>query len=118
MREKQRITIPGAIKLIEEQTNGVIKREDWFTVPYVGGINKFIEALTGEYKYDLSVHFACGAGCYLFLDSDNKIIPLTEFVDAPGLFEHLQQRRQGDGGEEQAPRKAIAIRRCSASASS
>ena len=89
MREKQRITIPGAIKLIEQQTNGVIKKEHWFTVPYVGSINRFIEALTGGYKYDLSVHFACGAGCYLFIDSDNKIIPLTEFVDARGLFEHI-----------------------------
>jgi 7,8-dihydro-6-hydroxymethylpterin dimethyltransferase len=63
LREKQRISIPGAIKLIEEQTNGVIRKEHWFSVPYVGGINKFIEALTGEFKYDLSIHFACGAGC-------------------------------------------------------
>ena len=35
-RETQRITIPGAIKLIEEQTNGVIRKEHWFSVPCVG----------------------------------------------------------------------------------
>lgn len=91
LREKQRITIPGAIKLIEEQTGGVIAKEDWFSVPYVGGINRFVEALSGEYKYDLSVHFACGTGCYVFLDKDKKVIPLTRFVDAPGLLEHLQE---------------------------
>src|SRR5271167_4613383 len=84
LREKQRISIPGAIKLIEEQTNGVIRKEHWFSVPYVGGINKFIEALTGEFKYDLSIHFACGAGTYLFMDPDGKIIPITEFLDAAG----------------------------------
>ena len=110
MREKQRITIPGAIKLIEQQTNGVIRKEHWFTVPYVGSINRFIEALTGEYKYDLSVHFACGAGCYLFVDSDNKIIPLTEFVDAPGLFEYLNNATKEMEGKSKLARKAIAVK--------
>ncbi|HUY70517.1 MAG TPA: radical SAM protein [Candidatus Baltobacteraceae bacterium] len=110
LREKQRISIPGAIKLIEKQTNGVIKKDHWFSVPYVGGINKFIEALTGEYKYDLSIHFACGAGCYLFLDSDNKLIPITEFVDAPGLLDHLQKAVNDMEGKGKLQRKAIAVK--------
>ena len=91
LREKQRITIPGAIKLIEQQTNGVVAKEDWFSVPYIGGLSKFIEALTGSYSYDLSIHFACGAGTYLFLDKDNKVIPVTRFLDARGFMEYLQQ---------------------------
>lgn len=109
-RERQRITIPGAIKLIEEQTNGTIAKEDWFSVPYVGGINSFLEALTGEYKYDLSTHFACGAGNYLFLDSDNKVIPLTSFVDAEGLFENLQGAVNEMHGKSQVERKLIAMK--------
>ncbi len=108
LREKQRITIPGAIKLIEEQTNGAIKKEDWFSVPYIGGINKFIEALTGEYKYDMSIHFACGAGTYIFLDSDNKIIPITRFIDAAGLVEHLQRAIDSMSGKNRLERKLIA----------
>lgn len=110
LREKQRITIPGAIKLIEAQTGGVIAKEDWFSVPYVGGINKFIEALSGEYKYDLSVHFACGAGNYVFLDKDNKIIPLTRFVDASGLLEHLQDTVDEMQGKSKLERRIIAMR--------
>ena len=110
MREKQRITIPGAIKLIEEQTNGVITKDDWFSVPYVGGINKFIEALTGEYKYDLSIHFACGAGSYIFQDSDGRIIPLTRFLDAPGLLEHLQNAVNEMGGKSKLQRRLIALK--------
>jgi uncharacterized radical SAM superfamily Fe-S cluster-containing enzyme len=109
-REKQRITVPGAIKLIEEQTNGRIRKEHWFSVPYVGGINKFIEALTGEFKYDLSIHFACGAGCYIFLDSDNKIIPITEFVDAQGLIEHLQKAVNDMDGRSKLVKRMIAAR--------
>ncbi len=109
-REKQRITIPGAIKLIEQQTNGVITKDDWFSVPYVGGINKFIEALTGEYKYDLSIHFACGAGSYIFTDKDNKIIPLTRFVDAAGLLEHLQESVNEMSGKSKMQRRLIALK--------
>jgi uncharacterized radical SAM superfamily Fe-S cluster-containing enzyme len=110
LREKQRITIPGAIKLIEKQTNGVITKEDWFSVPYVGGINRFIEALTGEYKYDLSIHFACGAGTYLFLDKDNRILPITRFLDAAGLMEHLQNTVNEMQGKSKLERRLMAIK--------
>ena len=110
LREKQRISIPGAIKLIEQQTNGVVAKEDWFSVPYIGGINKFIEALTGEYKYDMSIHFACGAGTYVFLDNDNKIIPITRFVDAAGLIEHLQRSVDEMEGKSGLERKTIAVK--------
>ena len=110
LREKQRISVPGAIKLIEEQTNGVIRKEHWFSVPYVGGINKFIEALTGEFKYDLSIHFACGAGCYLFVDPDGKIVPITEFVDAAGMLEHLQKAVNEMEGKSKLARRAIAVK--------
>ena len=110
MREKQRISIPGAIKLIEEQTGGVITKEDWFSVPYVGGINKFIEALSGGYKYDLSIHFACGAGSYIFQDQDGKIIPITRFVDVPGLLEHLQASVNEMEGKSALQRKFVALK--------
>ncbi len=109
LREKQRISIPGAIKLIEEQTNGVIPREAWFSVPYVGGINKFMEALSGEFKYDLSIHFACGQGTYLFVDKNNKIIPVSSFVDVPGILEHLQNTVNEMEGKSKLERKFMAL---------
>ncbi|MCL4365092.1 radical SAM protein [Candidatus Marsarchaeota archaeon] len=110
LREKQRISIPGAIKLIEQQTGGVITKEDWFSVPYVGGINRFIEALSGEYKYDLSIHFACGAGSYIFLDPDGKIVPLTRFLDAAGLMEHLQNTINEMEGKPKLQRRIMALK--------
>ncbi|MDE1834766.1 MAG: radical SAM protein, partial [Candidatus Micrarchaeota archaeon] len=110
LREKQRISIPGAIKLIEEQTDGVVAKEDWFSVPYVGGINRFIEALTGQYKYDMSIHFACGAGTYIFQDPDGKIVPITRFVDCAGMVEHLQRAINEMEGKSRLHRRIIAIR--------
>ncbi|MEM3841310.1 MAG: radical SAM protein [Candidatus Micrarchaeaceae archaeon] len=110
LREKQRISIPGAIKLIEEQTNGAIKKEDWAAVPYIGGISKFVEALSGEYKYDLSIHFACGAGTYLFLDKDNKVIPVGRFIDLEGLMAHIQNAVDEMEGKSKLQKRMIAIK--------
>jgi uncharacterized radical SAM superfamily Fe-S cluster-containing enzyme len=78
-------------------------------VPYIGGINKFIEALTGEYKYDLSIHFACGAGTYLFLDKDNKIIPISRFVDLEGLMDHIQNAVDEMDGKSKIQKRMIAM---------
>jgi 7,8-dihydro-6-hydroxymethylpterin dimethyltransferase len=92
-REAQRITIPGAIKNIEKQTNGIIKEKDFFTIPCISSITNFIEALTNNVQYSLDNHFACGAATYLFLDKEkDKVVPLPEFVDVEGLFEFLRER--------------------------
>ncbi|MEM0155083.1 MAG: radical SAM protein [Thermoplasmataceae archaeon] len=94
MREKQRITIPGAIKKIEQQTDGMIGREDFFTVPATTKVSNFIEALKGHETYKLSIHFACGMGTYIFKEGD-RVTPITRFIDVKGMFEYM-----GDLGDE------------------
>lgn len=89
MRMKQRITIPGAIKRIEEQTDNQIGRESWFTIPCARHITDFVEALRGSRQYRLSTHFACGMATYVFKDG-NKMLPITDFFDVPGFFEYLE----------------------------
>jgi len=87
-REKYRITIPDCIERVEEQTEGMITKEDWFPVPSCSPVTHFIEAFTKRPKYELSIHFACGAGTYVFED-EGKLIPITQFVDVKGLLEYL-----------------------------
>ena len=89
-RDKGRITIPKAIELIEEQTNGKITKDDFYTVPCIHSITRFVEAFTGTKQYDLSVHFACGAATYVFLDG-KKVIPITKFIDVEGFMELLDE---------------------------
>lgn len=91
LREQQRITIPGTIQKIEEQTNGAISRDDFYVVPCMGAITRFIEALTGKKEYSLSTHFACGAASYLFLDG-KKVVPITRFIDVAGFLEYLDEK--------------------------
>lgn len=92
-RDKYRITIPDLIQRIEEQTNGEISRNDFYPVPCTGPITRFVEALTGRAQYELSVHFACGAATYVFKEND-KLIPITKFVDIDGLFEYLNEKAE------------------------
>jgi uncharacterized radical SAM superfamily Fe-S cluster-containing enzyme len=94
-REKHRITIPDAIQKIEEQTKGQVGKEDFYPVPTVTPITNLVEAITGEPKYHLSSHFACGMATYLFIDEKTgKYIPITRFVDVEGLLELLDQKAQ------------------------
>ena len=90
-RGKYRITIPDCIERIEEQTNGEIRREDWFPVPSCVPITHFVEALTKRPRYELSIHFACGAGAYVFKEGD-KLVPISSFVDLEGFLEYLEEK--------------------------
>ena len=89
-RAKYRITIPDCIERIEEQTGGEISKEAWYPVPSCVPITHFVEALTKSPGYELSIHFACGAGTYVFEDN-GKLVPLPSFVDVEGLFEYLDE---------------------------
>jgi len=92
-REKYRITIPDCIKRIEEQTNGQITTDAWFPVPSCMPMTDIIEAFSKKPKYELSIHFACGAGTYVFEDSETKkLTPLTSFVDIRGLLEYFEEK--------------------------
>jgi len=94
-REKHRITIPEVISKIEEQTNGMVGKEDFYPVPSVAPITRLVEAITKEPKYELSAHFACGMATYVFIDEKTgKFIPITRFVDVDGLFEYLNDKAE------------------------
>ena len=94
MREKQRITIPKVVANLEEQSNGLITKEDFYSVPTVGPITEFIESFTHVPKYKLSTHFACGAATYLIKGDDDRVVPLPQFVDVEGLMEYLNEKSE------------------------
>ncbi len=91
-RMKHRITIPDVIHAIEEQTNGQVGKEDFYPVPTPANITRFVEALTGKAEYELSSHFACGMGTYVFRNDKGTMTPITRFVDIEGFFEYLGEQ--------------------------
>jgi len=90
LRRRQRITIPSAIKKIEEQTDNQIGKEHWFPIPCAKHVTDFMEAVKQEPKYRLSVHFQCGMATYVFKnDQGTGLVPITKFFDIEGFFEYL-----------------------------
>ena len=93
--EAQRITIPDFIQIIEDQTDGEVKKSDFYPPSSVEPIAKFIGALDGEEpSVTLNCHQHCGIATYVFRDKTegpgkDKLIPITRFIDVDGLFEKL-----------------------------
>ncbi|RLF06477.1 MAG: radical SAM protein, partial [Thermoprotei archaeon] len=91
-REKLRITIPDILKRVEEDTNGEVLMDDWYTVPFTIPISEFIEAMTGKPQFTMSNHFACGVATYLFQDrKTGKIVPLPRFIDVEAFVNYLKE---------------------------
>ena len=89
-REKRRITIPDLMKLVEEQTDGQICKEDWYPVPSVAPISRFITAMRNKEVPVFTIHPHCGAATYVYNDR-GRLVPITNFVDIDGLLEFLDE---------------------------
>ncbi len=97
-RQKLRITIPEAIKKIEEQTDGQIHKDAWYPVPVTVPLSRFIEAITGEPQFEMTNHPHCGAATYVFVERKNgvpvRFIPVTDFIDIQGFLEYIEEKAE------------------------
>ncbi|MBN1785683.1 MAG: radical SAM protein [Candidatus Methanofastidiosa archaeon] len=88
--EKMRITIPDLARLLDEQTNGQITKEDLYPVPSIAPISHFISAWKNEPQLTFTCHEHCGVGTYLFKVKD-QIIPITRFIEVDAMFDFLEE---------------------------
>ncbi len=97
-RQRLRITIPEAIKKIEEQTDGQIHKDAWYPVPVTVPLSRFIEAITGEPQFEMTNHPHCGAATYVFVERKNgvpvRFIPVTDFIDVQGFLEYIEEKAE------------------------
>ncbi len=84
-REAMRITIPDLMRLAEEQTDGLIKQNDWYPVPVVQPLTRFIGHMTGRENVDFAAHPHCGMATYLLL-GEGGAEPITRYLDVEGLL--------------------------------
>jgi uncharacterized radical SAM superfamily Fe-S cluster-containing enzyme len=85
-----RITIPDFMTLVEEQTNGQIRRNDFFPVPSVVPFAKALGALKGKRFPEFTMHEHCGMATFVFVE-DGKITPITRYANMDG-FMHSMNR--------------------------
>ncbi len=79
-RQQMRITIPDCTKLIEEQTQGMIKVSDFYPVPVVVPIARAIGALKRRQYTEFTVHEHCGMATFLLKDGKD-FAPITRYAD-------------------------------------
>lgn len=79
-RQEMRITIPDCVRLIEEQTEGQIKVEDFYPVPSVVPISRAVGALKGKRYVEFTAHEHCGVATFFFV-KEGKLVPITHYVD-------------------------------------
>jgi hypothetical protein len=110
-RKKWRITIPDFIKSVEKQTDGQIAATDFYPVPCVVPVSRFVEAYKGKSYVEFTCHEHCGAATYVFVDN-GRIIPITRFVDVEKFFKLLDKyaaelKRGGFGAKTKVLAKAL-----------
>ncbi|MEM0448606.1 MAG: radical SAM protein [Methanomassiliicoccales archaeon] len=88
-RAKMRYTLPDLITDLEKQTNGQLRKDDFFPVPTVVPISTLASALLEQNKVTFTTHPHCGMATYLFVKSENEVVPLTRFVKVEPLFKEL-----------------------------
>ena len=88
--EKSRITIPEVLECIENQTNAVIKKDDFYPVPCVLPFSDLVEAYTGRPQVRFTAHQHCGAATYVFITKDG-LVPVNRMVDVESFFAAIEQ---------------------------
>ncbi|MBP2145020.1 putative radical SAM superfamily Fe-S cluster-containing enzyme [Methanofollis sp. W23] len=117
--KRERVTIPDLADRIEEQTDGVIKKDYFYPVPCVIPISDLVEAYTGRPQVRFTTHQHCGAATYVFVEGD-KFTPINEMVDVDKFFEAIDTMavRMKSGGTINKYMSLIeGVREMSASAS-
>ncbi|MGC8939024.1 MAG: tetraether lipid synthase Tes [Candidatus Bathyarchaeia archaeon] len=84
---KMRITIPDAIKLIEEQTQGAVTRWDWRPVNWPVPVSKGMEILKSRTYPEFTMHPMCGAATFVVVEEDGSYKPITKVVDVDKFAE-------------------------------
>ena len=79
-RAEMRITIPDFMRLVEEQTDGKIRMDDFYPVPSVVPLSKAIGALKDKRYVEFTAHPHCGMATYIFVE-DGEIVPITRYAN-------------------------------------
>jgi len=89
--KNSRITIPDVLTDIEEQMQGVLKKDDFYPVPCVLPFSDLVEAYTGRPQVRFTAHPHCGAATYIFVQKDGSLVPVNRMVDVEKFFESIGQ---------------------------
>ncbi|MGQ9780993.1 MAG: tetraether lipid synthase Tes [Nitrososphaeria archaeon] len=76
-----RVTTSDVINNAETQTNGKIRMDDWYPIPFVAPISDFIAGIKGVDQPTFTVHQNCGAATFLITKDGGDYEPITRQVE-------------------------------------
>lgn len=85
---EMRITTPDVMRLCEEQTQGQIKKSDYFTLPMNQVLAKMVTK--GGRHRDFGVHPHCGM-IALVSQEKGKFVPVSRFIDNEKLYFRMRR---------------------------
>ena len=85
-----RITIPDFMTLLEEQTNGQLKRSDFYPVPIVVPFARAVGALKGTRYPEFTMHEHCGMATFVFVE-DGELVPITRYANVEGFMNSMNE---------------------------
>jgi uncharacterized radical SAM superfamily Fe-S cluster-containing enzyme len=83
-----RITIPDFMRLVEEQTDGQIRRGDFLPVPFVVPFARAVGALKGTRFPEFTMHEHCGMATFVFVEN-GRITPITRYADVDAFMSSM-----------------------------
>lgn len=92
-REKMRITISDFMRLVEEQTRGVVKASDFYPVPTVVPVSQAVGALKDKQYPEFTAHPHCGMATYLMIEGE-EITPITKIANVEKFMQGLENAYQ------------------------
>jgi len=85
-----RITISDFMRLVEEQTNGQVRRSDFYPVPAVVPFAKAVGALKGKRFPEFTMHEHCGMATFVFVE-DGKLVPITRYANVDAFMRAMNE---------------------------
>ena len=89
-RDKQRFTLSDLVDRLVSHAP-YLNKDDFYPVPTVAPISYLAGVVAGSAKLTFTCHSHCGIAAYLFIQEDGKIIPVTKFVDVPGMMSEMMK---------------------------
>ena len=105
---RERITVPEILQNIEEQTAGIILKQDFYPVPCVVPVSDFVEAYTGKSQIKFTAHQHCGAATYVFVKEEG-IVPINRMVDVDAFFKSIEDLTKKLEKSNSLSKKMVAI---------
>ncbi len=88
--KRERVTVPDVSEAVEKQTDGVIRKSDFYPIPCVLPISELAEAYGGKPQIRFTAHQHCGAATYVFVTKDG-LVPINRMIDVDKFFDSVEK---------------------------